>query len=261
MKSSRVARPKRSIRPGDVFAIGRHRVACGDAKDAGLVRKLVGGDAIALVCTDPPYGCAYVESKSAFGQKLGKAKPIENDHAQTEDEYRSFTKGWLAPIVPHLAAKNALYVFNSDKMIFALREGIRDAGWNFTQTLVWVKTHAVLGRMDYLPQHELIAYGWRGRHAFMKAKDKSVLICPKPSASPLHPTMKPVTLLRRLILNSARSNDVVYDPFLGSGSSLVAAEDTGRRCFGVEIDPEYCSTAIDRIERRAGADAIKLFGV
>lgn len=238
--------------------LGRHRIACGDARDEELVRRLLKGANVALIATDPPYGVAMVESKAGFRQKLGKPKVIANDHEQNEEEYAAFTEGWLRPIKPFLAPKNAFYVFNADKMVFALREGIQKSGFRFSQLLVWVKTQAVIGRMDYLPQHELIAYGWHGRHKFLKAKDKSVLVHPKPSSSKLHPTMKPVGLMRRLILNSTRSGDIVYDPFLGSGSTLMASEDTGRRCFGIELDPEYCETVIARFEKKAGIKAKRI---
>ena len=115
-----------------------------------------------------------------------------------------------------------------------------------------------MGRLDYLPQHELIAYGWAGTHEFRKAKDRSVLFHPKPTRSPLHPTMKPVGLLRRLVLNSSDVGGVVYDPFGGSGSVLIACEQTKRRCLTVELDPEYCRTIIARWERLTGGKAERI---
>lgn len=103
--------------------------------------------------------------------------------------------------------------------------------------------------------HELIAYGWSGTHAFRKAKDKSILFCPKPSKSALHPTQKPVSLLRRLILNSTDLGDIVYDCFAGSGSTGIACEQTKRKCVMVEFDPEYCQTILDRFEKTFGIKA------
>lgn len=258
MKNSQTPKQSLSINTGDVFVLGNHRLACGDARDVQLVDRLLGTDRVALILTDPPYGVAYVESKKGFTQKLGKEKVIQNDHEQSEDEYRLFTQGWLDPLRTKLTKKNAYYIFNADKMIFALREGIRDAHFTFTQLLIWAKSHAVIGRMDYLPQHELIAYGWYGTHAFLKSKDKSVLIHPKPSSSKLHPTMKPVGLLRRLILNSSSVGDVVYDPFSGSGSTLMACEDTKRRCCAVELDREYIATTLRRFEAKTGISPQKL---
>lgn len=255
MKNSPTKKQSASINLGDIFALGSHRLAYGDSRDAKLVDKLFGKERASLLLLDPPYGVAYVESKSGFKQKLGKEKIIANDHAQSDEEYRQFTKDWLEPIKHHLAQKNTYYIFNSDKMIFAMREGILDAGFKFTQLLIWAKSHAVIGRMDYLPQHELIAYGWYGTHKFMKSKDKTILIYPKPSNSKAHPTMKPIGLLRRLIMNSSSIHEVVYDGFLGSGSTLIACEDTRRRCYGVEIEPEYIATIIKRFEEKTGIKA------
>ncbi len=248
-------KPSFSINPGDVFLLGEHRLACGDAKDTELVKTLMGGNKIDLVLTDPPYGIGYVESKAGIAE-IKANKIITNDHLQSDEEYRTFTKDWLAALVPCLASKNSAYIFNSDKMIFPLREGMRDAGFKFTQLLIWVKNHSIIGRMNYLPQHELIAYGWHGTHAFRRSKDKSVLIHPKPQKSSLHPTMKPIGLLRNLILNSSRVGQVVFDPFGGSGSTLIACEQTKRRCYSIELDPDYCRTIVTRFERLTGTSAV-----
>lgn len=243
-----------SIKLGDVFVLGEHILACGDARDSDLINKIIGVHKIKAVILDPPYGVAVTESKRGF-QNLAKDKVITNDHLQSDAEYREFTKAWLEPILPHLERKNSFYIFNADKMVFALREGMQDVGIKFGQLLIWVKTHAVVGRMDYAPQHELIAYGWYGVHEFVKAKDKSVLVCPKPNQSKMHPTTKPLDLIRRLVLNSTRIGDVVFDSFLGSGTTLLACEQTKRICIGVELDPEYCSTIIARFEKLTGLKA------
>ncbi len=258
MKNLPTPKQNVSVKIGDVFALGEHRLVCGDARDTDAVLRFIGKDRITSIVCDPPYGVAYVESKAGFKQKLGKEKVIVNDHKQSEDEYRLFTKDWMLAVRPLLTRRNSLYVFNADKMIFALRDGMLDAGYTFTQLLIWAKTHAVIGRIDYLPQHELIAYGWYGRHEFQKAKDKSILVYPKPSSSKMHPTMKPVGLLRRLILNSTKVGDTVYDPFGGSGSTLIACEDTKRRCLMIELDPEYCQTIIHRFEQHSGIKATKV---
>ncbi|MFC1638843.1 DNA-methyltransferase [Patescibacteria group bacterium] len=257
MSSSRERRPRKSVKRGDVFALGRHRLLCGDATDAKTVGLLVGGGKIDLILTDPPYGVDYVASKRGIG-KVSVPRDIANDGLATDDQYRDFTRAWLEAAVPHLAPKNAAYVFNSDRMVFALREGMLAAGFKVSQLLVWAKTHSVVGRLDYQPQHELIAYGWRGRHEFRKSKDKSVLVCPKPQKSGLHPTMKPVALLRRLVLNSSKLGGTVYDPFGGSGSTLIACEQTRRACLTIELDPKYCRTIVDRFEKLTGVTAKKL---
>lgn len=261
MKNSPETKPSSSINHGDIFALGVHRLACGDSSDPVLVKKLLGDERVNLILSDPPYAVNYVESKMGFTQKLGNETVIANDHIQTDEEYRRFTKAWLAALVPYLAPKNSAYIFNSDRMLFALRDGMRDAEFKFAQLLIWVKNHAVVGRMDYLPQHEVIAYGWHGTHKFFKSKDKSVLCYPKPSKSKLHSTMKPLGLLRRMILNSSKLNDVVFDSFLGSGSTLIACEDTKRRCFGAELDLTHCATIIARFEKHTGIKAVKMTGV
>ena len=222
-----------------------------------MVARLVGSQKIKAVISDPPYGVAVAESKEGF-QTLAKNKPILNDHLQSDLEYRAFTRDWIEAITPHLERKNSFYIFNSDKMIFALRDGMNDAGLKFAQLLIWVKTHAVIGRMDYAPQHELIAYGWHGTHEFLKSKDKSVLICPKPNKSKMHPTTKPLDLIRRLVLNSTRIGDVVFDGFLGSGTALLVCEQTKRICIGVEMDSEHCQTTLDRFEKLTGIKPEKI---
>ena len=140
-------------------------------------------------------------------------------------------------------------------MVWSLRDGMTDSGFKIAQLLVWVKSQSVIGRLDYAPQHELIVYGWYGTHHFRRSKDKSVLFYPRPNKSKLHPTTKPLGLVRRLILNSSEIGDVVFDGFLGSGTTLLACEQTKRRCFGIELDPEYCQTIIRRWERMTGSKA------
>lgn len=257
MKRSLTTKQRNSIRAGDIFRIGEHVLGCGDARDAAFVTKVVDKSKIALLLTDPPYGVAFVESKEGF-VPLKVQKKILNDGIVSESQYAQFTRDWLAPIVPYLANKNATYVFNSDKMLFALRDGMERSGIRFSQLLVWIKNHAIVGRKDYLPQHELVAYGWHGTHEFKKAKDKSILFYPKPSKSPLHPTQKPVGLLRRLILNSSNIGDVVYDCFAGSGSTGITAEQCKRRSILIERDEEYCQTIINRFKREFGLIATKI---
>lgn len=232
-------------------------MACGDARDSKLVDQVIGKTKIKAIISDPPYGVMAVEMKRGFSQ-LKVNKKILNDDIVSEDSYRQFSKDWLSPIMSHLTAKNAIYIFNSDKMLFALRDGMEDAGIKFSQLLIWLKNHSVVGRKDYLPQHEIIAYGWHGTHDFKKAKDKTLLYYPKPNSSPLHPTQKPVGLLRRLVLNSTNIADVVYDSFAGSGSLGIACEQTKRSSILIERDEQYCQTIIDRFDRLFGLKATKL---
>jgi len=233
------------INYGDILRLGDHYLVCGDATNKQVIEKLAGDKQINLILTDPPYGVAYVEGKQNFKQG-NNHQVIKNDQSQTDQEYFEFTKKWLQPALSKLADYNSIYIFNSDKMLFALKQAMDGLDCKFSQLLIWVKNHAVVGRLDYLPQHELIAYGWFGKHKFQRSKDKSILFYPKPSKSKFHPTMKPVGLLRKIILNSSKVGDYVFDPFLGSGSTLIACEQTKRKCLGVELDIKYCQVIIDR---------------
>ena len=246
------------IKYGDKFKLGNHYLINGDCRDPRIIKKLLGRNQVKLILNDVPYGINVNQSKESFVATKTKHQDITNDHFQSDKEYAQFTKEWLEAIKPCLAVKNAAYIFNSDKMIFALRDGMLQAGFKFSELLIWVKTHSIIGRMDYLPQHELVAYGWFGTHEFLKSKDKSILIYPKPNHSKLHPTMKPIGLLRKLILNSSRINDIVFDGFLGSGSTILACEQTNRKCYGVELESKYCQTAIERFEKATNIKVIKL---
>lgn len=251
MNSSLETSQSSSLAVGSVVELGQHRLFVGDCRDAASVAQFLQGEQIDLLLTDPPYGIAYVEGKAEFtGSK--SHRPIANDGEQSEAHYRRFTRDWLFAAKPYYGKKNAAYIFHADRMLFALRGGMEDAGWKFGQMLIWLKTAAVVGRLDYLPQHELVAYGWCGTHLFRRSKDKSLLIHPRPSKSKLHPTMKPVGLLRRLILNSTEAGATVYDPFGGSGSTLIACEQTKRRCLMVEIDPKYGEVIMKRYEKLTG---------
>lgn len=259
MKTMLNKKQKNLIKLGDIYALGEHRLLCGSATDFESVQKLIGKEKLAAIICDPPYGISYVESKANFGS-VQVNKNIINDNITSEFDYTVFTKDWLVPVVKHLARKNSVYIFNCDKMLFALREGMKEVGINFSQLLIWIKNHVVIGRKDYLPMHELIAYGWYGTHEFKRSKDKSVLFYPKPHSSPLHPTQKPVGLIRKIILNSTSTGDSVYDPFGGSGTTLIACEQTQRKCLMVEMDLDYCQTIINRFEKLTGKRAKKLSG-
>lgn len=256
------------IKRGDIYILGDHRLMCGDCIEDDIT-KLVAGGGIRLIATDPPYGVAYVENKRGLtGDKSHVAmdREIKNDGLQSEEQYIEFTKKWMEKVKPYLADYNAFYIFNAETMYLALRQGIKSAGFYYSQMIIWIKNTVVMGRKDYLPMHELVAYGWHGRHKFERAKDKTVIPYPevdnliyedKPSSSKLHPTMKPVGLMRKLILNSTKIGEIVFDPFSGSGSTLMACEHTKRKCIGVEFDPVYVETIIKRWEKLTGKKAIK----
>ena len=239
------------IKKGTIIQLGEHVLGCGSSLDKEFVKKVIGNDIIYSINSDPPYGVAIADNPL----NPTNHKKLANDQLQTDDEYSQFTQKWLEAVKPFLAKKNSLYVFNSDKKIFALREGMIKSGFKFAQPLIWVKNQPVIGRLDYLPQHELVIYGWFGTHKFYKSKDKSVLFCPKPRKSKWHATQKPISLIRRLILNSTQVEDVVYDPFLGSGTCLLACHQTLRKCIGIELDEKYCQIIVDRWEKLSGLKA------
>ena len=245
------------IETGDIIKLGNHKILCGNATDPKAIRKMIGEDTIRAIVTDPPYGVDYVASKKDF---IGgtEHRDIENDQFQTGNEYQLFTRDWLQAIIPNLESYNTAHIFNADLMYGDLRKGMEMADFYYSQMLVWVKNTVVVGRKDYLPKHELIAYGWYGRHKFERNKGKSVIFHAKPTRSKLHPTMKPVGLMRKLILNVTKMGEGVYDPFGGSGSTLIACEHTKRKAYLVEMDTEYVKTIIARWEKLTGDKAEKL---
>ena len=254
---------RKTVKPGEIWELGEHRLLCGDSSDREAVERLMNGEKARIIMTDPPYGVAYVENKSHFKKKDGDTqisvpKAIANDGLQTDKQYHDFTLGWLSAIRPHLESYNAAYIFNSDLMLCALRAGMQTAGWYYSQMIIWVKQSAVVGRKDYLPQHELCVYGWHGRHKMERPKGKSVIFHPRPSVSKIHPTQKPVGLIRKLMLDSTKTGQIVYKPFGGSGSTLIACEHLNRKCRAVELDEEYCANIIARWEKLTGKEAHKI---
>lgn len=245
---------------GDIWQLGRHRLMCGDSTGIDDVEKLMAGEKAALWVTDPPYGVSYAD-KNEFLNSLGKpnsvTKRIENDHRPIE-EMKEF---W------QLAASNALmacsdaapyYWFacqGGDQMMMMM--SISDAGWKVRHELIWVKNNHVMGRCDYQYKHEPILYGWKkdGTHKFYGGFQTSVMEFPKPQSSKLHPTMKPVELIERLIENSSQNGETIFDSFGGSGTTIIACEKTRRRCFMMELDPVYCDVIVKRWENYTGQKA------
>jgi DNA modification methylase len=240
------------IKTGDLIELGNHRLLCGTCSNPDNHKKLfVGNEKIDVIQTDPPYGVGYVEGKKDFmeaihgsSDNLNKFENIQND--QTIQDYYKFSKEWLTPILPYLNSKNVFYIFNGDAKMREFLNALEDCGFHFSQLIIWNKNQTVIGRKDYQPKHELIFYGWKGRHKYYGMKDKSILNCNKPKANKLHPTMKPPQLLRKLIYHSSKLKDIIFDPFGGSGSTLIAAHQLGRYCRMMEIDLNYCSIIIQR---------------
>ena len=235
------------VRRGDIWLLGDHRLMCGDSADRGDVARLMAGETATLMVTDPPYGVAYEPE----GRK--RKRPIANDDLganQAEFWTRAFSSWPL---------EGDAYVFSpSGPLISTLCASIEATGIEHHQWLIWVKDRLVLGRSHYHYRHEHIFYGWKGKTSWNGSrKEDSAWDEDRPLASPQHPTMKPVSLCQRAIENSSGPDDGVADPFLGSGTTLIAAERLGRRCHGMEIDPRYCRVAIGRWEAFTGEKAVK----
>jgi DNA modification methylase len=240
---------------GEVYPLGRHRLLCGDATDREQILELVVGESVELLWADPPYGVSYVG-------KTKRALRLANDDAGGLPD---LLRRSLAAVDAVLAPGGRFYVASpAGPLGTEFRLALRDVGWQLHQTLVWVKQVAVLGHGDYHYQHEDILYGWkpgpgrvgRGRHRGSRWQgdnaQTSVFFVDRPSRSSEHPTMKPVELIARQLRNSSRHGDLVLDPFAGSGSTLIACEQLGRRCLAVEIDPRYCDVIRRRYEEFCG---------
>lgn len=234
-----------------IYKLGNHFLIQADSTDpilSKILTDILRDQKISLILSDPPYGVQY---------KTKRHKNILNDEYQSDEQYSEFTSKYLKIAKPYLSEYNAFYIFNSDKMYLPMIKAIKSEGFKYSQQLVWVKNQAVLGRMDFHLQHELIAYGWYNKHRFYKTNDRSVLQCPKPQNNKYHPTEKPLTLLRRLILNSTKSNEIVYDPFAGSGTTLLACEQTKRRCITVELEDQYIQVILNRFKKATGIKPIQ----
>jgi site-specific DNA-methyltransferase (adenine-specific) len=242
-------------KPGDLWILGRHRVLCGDCRVADDVAKLLGNAQVDSLVTDPPYGVDY-GAKNDFLNRFDKGNriqvPISNDAIT---DYRQFFAEFLS-LVP-FADHNTVYVFMSGKELHSLRLAAEDCKITWGDYLVWVKNVHVLGRKDYNARHEFVFYGWKGRHRFYGDFSTTVLEFDKPAKNELHPTQKPVPLVAKLISDGTPQTGVVYDPFAGSGTTLIAAEQLGRTCYAMEIEPRYCDVIIERWQNLTGQKAVR----
>jgi DNA modification methylase len=206
--------------------------------------------------TDPPYNVSLGDHG---GSQQGQSRRrIKNDSMEPE-AWEQFCRGWARNLVTNV--DGALYACMSTKEWATVSKVLADAGGHWSDTIIWEKDRFVLGRSDYQRAYEPIWYGWREgvkRH-FAGGRDQGdVWKIERPSESPLHPTMKPLPLIERAIENSSQPGDIVLDLFLGSGSTLIASERTGRICYGMELDPHYCSMVIARWEAFTGGKAEKV---
>ena len=232
---------------GDVWQLGKHRIICGDCCDVNIIDLLFEGKSANQVVTDPPYGVDYAsknEMLNYFDKGNRNQTEIQNDAI---DDYRQFFTDFLS-IIP-FADYNTVYCFMSGQNLHNLRLAMDDCDIKWSDYLIWSKNNHVLGRKDYNAKHEFCVYGWHGKHKFYGDFSTTVLEFDKPLKNDLHPTMKPIALLVKLIQDGSKRDDIVYDAFLGSGSTLIACEQTNRICYGCEIEPRYIDVVIARWEK------------
>jgi site-specific DNA-methyltransferase (adenine-specific) len=237
--------------PGDVWILGRHRLMCGDSAEPAQMARLMDGRQADLLLTDPPYNVAY-----EGGTK--EAMTLANDDMD-DAAYRAFLVATLGCAAEVLRDGGAFYCWHGDSEGLNVRGACADTGLKVRQCLIWVKSSMVMGRQDYQWRHEPCLYGWKKGAAHTWLADRSqttVLEFDKPSRNGEHPTMKPVPLFSYLIQNSCAPGGMLLDPFGGSGTSLIAAEQTGRNARLMELDARYCDVIVRRWELFTGKKAV-----
>ena len=229
---------------GDVWTLGRHRLVCGDSTKADTFEVLMNGRKANLVVTDPPYNVNYE----------GTAGKIKNDNLADEKFYQ-FLFDAFSNIEKVMADDASIYVFHADTEGLNFRKAFSDAGFYLSGCCIWKKPSLVLGRSPYQWQHEPCLYGWKksGKHQwYSDRKQTTIWEFEKTKKNTDHPTMKPIPLLAYPIQNSSMSNTLVLDPFGGSGSTLIACEQTDRECYTIELDEKYCDVIVKRYIEQTG---------
>ena len=229
---------------GDIWTLGRHRLICGDSTKAETYDLLMGSTKANLVITDPPYNVNYE----------GSAGKIKNDN-MADDTFYNFLLDAYTQMHSAMADDASIYVFHADTEGLNFRKAFADAGFYLSGCCIWKKQSLVLGRSPYQWQHEPCLYGWKknGKHQWYTGrKETTIWEFDKPKKNGDHPTMKPIPLLAYPIMNSSMSNSVVLDPFGGSGSTLIACEQTDRICYTVELDEKFCDVIVKRYIEQVG---------
>lgn len=252
--------PKKSwVKPGDLFALGDHRLLCGDSTKREDVDRAMGGGRAMVMVTDPPYGVNLDQSwrDKALG---AKAMGPGNRNVVQNDDRADWSGAW------ELFSGDVAYVWHADKFSDVVMASLRGAGFEICQQIIWNKSVMVMGRSDYHFKHEPCWYavrkgkshGWLGdrtQTTVIEARSPNHIMSGSDEEKTAHPTQKPVECMSYLLKNHAGD---VYDPFSGSGTTIIACEQLGRRCFAIEIDPGYVAVAIERWEKFSGGKAKKL---
>ncbi len=243
------------VRKGQIWQLGRHRLMCGDSTNREDVRKLMAGDKADLIITDPPYNVAYV----------GKTKDsltIQND-AMSDGNFYQFLLDAFTHMFESVREGASIYVFHADSEGHNFRMAYKEAGFKLAECLIWAKDTFVLGRQDYHWRHEPVLYGWKEgvAHYFVDDRTQDTLLqFDRPKRSTEHPTMKPLSLIGKLMGNSSMIGWKVLDLFGGSGSTLMSAEQLDRQCYTMELDPKYAQVIIERWKNYTGQSAKLLDG-
>ena len=277
---------------GDIYRLGEHRLICGDSTKEEYINALMDGEMADLLVTDPPYNVNY-SSKNEMLNKADRGHRIQRDIAadnMSDTVFLSFLKDSFQCTNNVMRAGAAFYIWHADSERYIFQTAVQNTGWQVRQTLIWDKNYMVLGRQDYQWKHEPCLYGWKdgAAHYFVDKRNlvtviedkkdldnmskqemkdllekifirqelpSTVIDCDKPQRSANHPTMKPIPLMGRLIANSSRRKDIVLDIFGGSGTTLIASEQLGRKCRMIEFEPVYVDVIIKRWEELTGMKA------
>lgn len=240
---------------GDLWLLGNHRVLCGDSTNEENIKKLFDGQKADMMFTDPPYNVDYGSSKNP----KYKPRSIQNDNMST-NQFINFIEEFLNAAKPHVKQGSPVYICYGERSGLEFLTAFKNAGLHQSCNVIWKKDVIVLGRSDYHYIHEPIFYGWfeGQKHIYYgDRKQQSVWEIKRPKRSDLHPTMKPIELIDKAMMNSSKNEDIIYEPFGGSGSTLISAEKNNRICYAIELDPKYCDTIIQRWEDFTGNKATK----
>lgn len=249
---------------GDLYLLGRHRLLVGDSTKPEDVARLMNGRQADMLLTDPPYNVNLGNGGSADEARKRHRRTdglvIAND-CMPDAEFREFLQKAFANARDVMKPGAAFYIWHADNESYNFRGACIDCGLQIRQCLIWAKNAITLGRQDFQWKHEPCLYGWKsgGAHCFLgDRKQPTILQFDKPSASKIHPTMKPVMLFDYQIKCSAKPGEIVLDLFAGSGTAIIAAEQNGRTAYAMEYDPRYADAIIDRWEKLTGMKSIKL---
>ncbi len=244
-------------RRGDVWLLGRHRLMCGDSTVPEDMAVLLEGKRVEMVFTDPPWNVNY----GATDHPSWKQRTIQND-SMSEEDFRLFLTKTFACMADALVVGGMAYVVMSAQEWGSLMPALSENGFHWSSTIIWNKDRLVLSRKDYHTRYEPIWYGWKDGapriHPLTDRQQCDVWDIPRPSKSEEHPTMKPVELVERAIQNSSKRGNFVLDQFGGSGTTLIACENTGRTCYMMELDPKYADVIVARYIRKASAENVCL---